>query len=270
MKRQLPVGLVVEGNSTNSVVLRLPHLGEELGPIKSTGLRVARRLSNFLHAGYPVSTYQQLQKSRLILVRAPDAAVPRIVSDLRASQLDLKAISFVFCETWLMTDSFAQLSQVGASIATLVAVPSTRHQWFILDGDTSAVRQARRLLQQSDARALEIRPGTKALYFGAELLARAIPIPLFAAAQYALREAGISGNHLYTVLEDLCLRMYKDFSKGPRVSWGGPLNDCSPDLANAHMDALYRNHPQLAQFISEELASAKRTSEISGNAGRWL
>ena len=51
MKKQLQVGLVVEGNATTSPVLRLSSLTDELGPIKSGGLQVARRVSNFLRAG---------------------------------------------------------------------------------------------------------------------------------------------------------------------------------------------------------------------------
>ena len=51
MKKRLQAGLIVEGNSTNSTVLRLPKIPEELGPIKSRALRVARRLSNLIEGG---------------------------------------------------------------------------------------------------------------------------------------------------------------------------------------------------------------------------
>jgi hypothetical protein len=55
MRKQLRVGLVVEGNVTASPVLRLNGLIDELGPIKSVGLQVARRISNFLRAGYGIT-----------------------------------------------------------------------------------------------------------------------------------------------------------------------------------------------------------------------
>ncbi len=75
MKKQMRVGLVVEGNATPSPVLRLTSVGKELGPIKSAGLQVARRISNFLRAGYAVTEYQELECAQLILLRVPDAEV---------------------------------------------------------------------------------------------------------------------------------------------------------------------------------------------------
>ena len=55
--RPLRLGLVVEGNTTQSAVLRLDKLPEELGPVKSTVLSTARRLTNTLRGGYPVADY---------------------------------------------------------------------------------------------------------------------------------------------------------------------------------------------------------------------
>src|ERR1700761_2174519 len=103
MKKRSRIGLVVEGNSTNSAILRLPRLAEELGAIKSTQLRVARRLSNFLRAGYGVGAYEDLQGSKLVLVRVPDSMVSRVVNELCESELDFKNLAFALCESWLTT-----------------------------------------------------------------------------------------------------------------------------------------------------------------------
>ncbi len=73
MKKHLQLGLIAEGNSTNSAVLRLPKIADELGPVKSVTLRVARRLSNFLRAGYAVSEYKDLDAARVVLLRVPDS-----------------------------------------------------------------------------------------------------------------------------------------------------------------------------------------------------
>jgi len=104
MKKQLPLGLVVEGNVTSSAILRLSSVAEELGPIKSTGLQVARRISNFLHAGYAVSAYQELQRAKIILLKMPDGAVPDAVRDLCGSELEFQDLSVVLCESWLPTE----------------------------------------------------------------------------------------------------------------------------------------------------------------------
>jgi hypothetical protein len=258
MKRPLQAGLIVEGNSTHSTVLRLPKMPEELGPVKSKSLRVSRRLSNLLKAGYPVASYESLQAARLILIRAPDSVIPRIVDELCQSELVFKDLSFVLCESWLSTDTLEPLRDRGASVATLVNVPNSGRTWFVVEGQLTAVRQMRRLIELNEARALELRPGTKQLYFAAMLLATTVPIPLFLGAQKALRGSGVSGNHLRTVLNAMAQSMFKDFAKGARGFWGAPLTECSDETACAYFEALRRNDPQLADLVTEGLARARR------------
>lgn len=258
MKKRLQAGLIVEGNSTNSTVLRLPKIHEELGPIKSRALRVARRLSNLLKAGYPVADYEGLQAARLVLVRVPDSAVPRIVDELCQSELIFRDLSFVLCETWLSAGVLEPLRARGASVATVLNLPNSGRKWFVVEGQLAAVRQMRRFLELNEARALELRSGTKPLYFAAVLLATTIPIPLFLAAQKALRGSGVSGNRLRTVLNELAQSMFKGFSKGARGFWGGPLNECSDATAREHFEALRRSDPQVADLLAEELAGARR------------
>src|ERR1700761_8477112 len=119
MKKQLPLGLVVEGNVTSSALLRLPSVAEELGPIKSTGLQLARRISNFLRAGYAITASHELQAAKVILLKMPDAAVPGIVHELSEAPLLFKDLCFVLCESWLPTDTLEPLQKRGAQIASL-------------------------------------------------------------------------------------------------------------------------------------------------------
>ncbi len=264
MKKPLQVGLIVEGSSTHSDVLRLPHLTEELGPIKATALRVARRLSHLLRAGYAVSDYEELQAARLILLRVPDVAAPRIVEELAASELAFKDLSFVLCESWLRVEVLEPLKARGSSVGTLLSVPSLHRDWFVVDGETSAVRQVRRLLEHNEARACEIRAGCKQLYFAAELLMTSLTSPLFVAAQQALREGGIYGNNLTAVLEEMAQKTVRDFVKGARANLGGPLTECSPATAKAHLDALHEAQPEIAQMVDEQLSWARnRMSKVS-------
>ena len=146
MKKQMRVGLVVEGNATSSPILRLSNLIEELGPIKSGGLQVACRISNFLRAGYAVTEYQDLDCAQLVLLRLPDAQVPRVVSELCETGLPFGEMSFVLCESWLPTDTLIPLRRQGAQIASLVSVGPLLQSFFVIDGDVAAVRRAKRLL----------------------------------------------------------------------------------------------------------------------------
>lgn len=257
MKKQVQLGLVAEGNSGSSAVLRLPKLTEELGPVKSGAFRVARRMSNMLRAGYAVAEYEELQAARLILLRVPDEGVPRIVDELCSSELVLKDLSFVLCESWLTADALEPLRVRGASVATLLGLPSVHPQWFVVEGQVTAVRQARRFLEQNDVMTAELRPGTKELYFAAEILASALPMPLLLAAQQALRGSGLSGHHLSAMLSEMVQKLARDFLKGARVSWGGPLAECSAGLAENYFTSLRETHPEIAKVIDEQLPWAR-------------
>jgi hypothetical protein len=253
MKKQLQLGLVVEGNVTSSAVLRIPSLAGELGPIKSTGLQVARRISNFLRAGYAVSEYQEFEAAKLILLRVPDAAVGRVIEELCAVERLFEKVSVVLCESWLPTETLAPLKARGASIASLLEAPSASDKCFVLEGEIPAVRQMRRLLERGEARTIELRPGTKPLYFAADLLINALPVPLFLAAKQALRDGGVSGNQLSTLLADMAGEMVNSFLRGARVHWGGPLKECSAETADGYFKRLGVDHSQLESLLRDQL-----------------
>ncbi len=262
MNVQGSLGLVVEGNATSSLVLRLPSISEELGPVKAGALRVARRLSNFLRAGYAVSSYDALKPARLIFLRIPDASAPRIVDEICASELALKGVAFVLCESCLSAAVLGPLQARGALTASLTPVQTTRKRWFVVEGQLTAVRQVRKFLERNDARAFELRPGAKPLYFAAQLLATALPMQLFLTAQQALRAAGISGNHLYELLEEMSFEMFRTFSNGVRLTWPAARTGCSPETCAEYFHHLRQHHPHIAAALDEQLTLAVR-SEMS-------
>lgn len=257
MKKLPQIGLVVEGNITQSAILRMPKIIEDLGPVKSASVRVARRVSNFLKGGHAVADYEEMQSAQLVLLRAPDEVVPRIVEEIFAADLILKDVSFVLCESWLTLESLAPLRLRGAAVATVLPVPSSRRDWFVVEGDSLAVRHIKRFLELNDARALELRSGGKPFYFAAELLSTALPLPILLAAQAALRSSGVSGNNLYTLLNEMAQSMLRDLLKGARTTWGGPLAHCSQEVAGSHVEAVRAADPQLADIIGQQLEWAR-------------
>ncbi len=268
MKNRESLGLVVEGNATSSSVLRLSSLSEELGPVKAGALRVARRFTNFLRAGYAVRTYEELQPAGLIFLRIPDASVPRTVKELCSSDLALKGVLFVLCETCLNTKSLGPLEARGAWTATISSVPSQYKSWFVLEGQPSAVRQVRKFLERNNARGFELRPGAKPLYFAAELLATSAPLQLLATAQQALRAAGISGNHTYDLLEEMSSEMFRAFSNGARLTVPAARPGCSPELSIEYLEQLRTSYPQIATLLDHQIqvASFQQKARASGES----
>jgi hypothetical protein len=258
------VGLVVEGNATSSPILRLTSLIEELGPIKSVGLQVARRISNFLRAGYAVTDYQELESAKLVLLRLPDSRVMRIVGELCETDLPFREMCFVLCESWLPTDILIPLRRRGSQIASVVDVGPLSRNCFVIEGDVPAVRRIKRALARGAGRMIEIHPGGKALYFAANLLSTAIPIPAFQLAQQALRESGVSGNDL-TLLTDEWSHLLQDrVRKGGRGIWGGPLTEASEAVANEHFRQLSLQSPELAEAVQNWLSLARRQMSKRG------
>jgi predicted short-subunit dehydrogenase-like oxidoreductase (DUF2520 family) len=257
MKMPRQLGLIVEGNSTKSAILRHPGLVDSIGPIKASALSVAHRVSNFIRAGDPINKYEDLKNCDLVLVRVPDASVPRIVQGLCASELAMSGISFLLCESWLPSEVLAPLKSRGATVATLLAVPAQSSQWFALEGQYAAVKRSKRLLNSVDASTVELRAGTKHLYFAASAFAETLPRALFAAAQRSLRRAGISGNHLYLLLEEMAQNMFRDITRGSRAGWTGPLLDCPEAVARDYLVRLQNTFPDTARLLSEQLKLAE-------------
>jgi hypothetical protein len=252
--KKLRAGLVVEGKSTSSSILRLSSVAEELGPVKSGSLQVARRVSNFLRAGYAVTSYRDLAAARIILIKVPDVSVPRIVQELCASELDLTQVSFILCESWMRTEALLPLHERGASIASIVAITEGKRVCFAVEGDLTAVRQIRRLVERSDVKMVELRTGAKHLLFAAMLLLTALPRPILMAAQQALRESGVSGNQLSTMLEDLASDTISSFLRAPKLASADLLTGCPKEDADGYFHRLSLTHPDFADRLKGLLA----------------
>lgn len=267
MKKQLPLGLVLEGSSSRSTILRLPNIAGEIGPIKCSAMRLARRFCNLMQGGYAVADYEELQSAQIILLRVRDVAVPRIMDELCASELVLSRLSFVLCETWLSTESLEPLRQRGASVATLTRLPTLERNWFVLEGQGPLTRSVRRLIERHDGRAFEMKAGSKHLLFAVELLTTLVPIPLLLAAQASLRTGGMSGNEIAALIDQLTQKAVRDMLKGVRLPLRLAPADCSCELRSQYVLALEEKEPALASFIQQEqTASAKLMSEAWKNA----
>ncbi len=224
---------------------------------------MARRLSNYMRAGYAVSRYEDLKPARLIFLRIPDAITPRIIQEICDSELALADLSFVLCETWLAADVLAPLRARGAWGATLIPVPAVHKSWFVLEGQVTAVRQVKRFLHRSESRVLELKPGTKPLYFAAQLLAAVLPVQLMMTAQQALRIAGIAGNPLYDLLEEMSQEMFRAFANGVRLALPPGRTGCPPETCDHYLDYLRRHHPQIAANLEEQIDFASRMRKRS-------
>lgn len=267
--KKLQAGLVIEGNSTASTLLRLPSVGGELGPIKASGLQVARRVSNFLKAGFAVTSYAELGGARTILIRVPDASIEKVVAEICESEFEWAEHSFILCETWAPTETLEPLRERGANIASLVALPNGHEKTFAVEGDLAAVRQVRRLIEGGNAHSIELRPGCKYLLFAATVLCTAIPVPILLMAQQLLRDGGVSGNQLSFAIEQMSEEMLSSFLKGARMTWGGELADSLKSCQGGYWDRLNDTHPEQSYLLKDlvKLSRAFMGQKLSRGQG---
>jgi hypothetical protein len=116
------------------------------------------------------------------------------------------------------------------------------------------MRLTKQVVEGGSGEFLQIDPGTKSLYFAAELLATAMPVFYLNAAEKTLRSAGISGRPLASLLDQLGARMLRNCRAGTRISGGGPLASCPSDLAELYLKTAAAELPAIASLLghSEE------------------
>lgn len=245
------VGLVLEGDASNSALLNLPGLGSNVDVVKSSSLRSARRFANAFRLGKAVDNYEALQGCRLVLIKVPDSELPRILAEFSSAAQDAPLPPIAACETWISADMLREAGVVTGKIATATSIPSPLGRWFIAEGDTAAVRLLRRLLEDCGAKVLPIDQGTKSLYFAAELMTTAAPLPYLFSAQALLRRSGLSGKLLASVLEQLLAKMSRNFRAGHRLALAGPEAHCARHISSEHLARAQAAAPEILHLLEQ-------------------
>jgi hypothetical protein len=263
------LGLVAEGNNTQSTVLGLAKLVEELGPIKAPSLSAGRRLSNSLGFGRAVVEYEDLADANLLLIKVPDNAIPRVLGEIAKSSLDVTDLPVVLCESWLPLETLAPLAQRGAQTATVLNLPVAVRDWFAVDGHPRAVRMIRRLLEKSNARCDELSPDGKALLFAADLLLNDFSSVLYFTAQQLLRHSGFSGNALSTIMDEMLQRAARDFlrnsgAKGRSTEYV----ESSSSIQSQHFGEIERVSPELGGYLMQLGSQLQQLSTAARSIGK--
>ena len=157
MHRSKPLGLIGAGSVARSSLRRLPVFRERLGPVKSTSLRIARRIVNTLGTGHAVDDFEALTPCSMILVSVPDSALEGTLRDLAGARLDLKNRVIIVCDTFTEPPTLALLARRGAKVAGMLNLFGR----FVLEGETAAVRCFKRELLTPASRAIILSRGAR-------------------------------------------------------------------------------------------------------------
>ena len=258
MARSQSLALVGGGQVSKSFLVRLPRLGDCLGPVKASSFRLASRIVNTMRTGHAVERYEDFRDCRLILIHLPDVQLARALREMEAADLEWHNKAILLCDTILDSSELSAFSARGASTGSLNPVEGFDERRFVVEGDRATIRAARRLTQDHDAEILEIETTGKALYAAGLVFATSLFTPLAAAGVECLKKAGLKRGPAAAIIERLIQRSLRGYLKAGRRSWGGPLATSDRDIVLRHLEALFKTNPLMASYYTENALFALR------------
>ncbi len=200
---------------------------------------------------------RQIFASRVILIATPDDEIANVAQELaRISEEELRAK--VVLHTSGARDS-AVLEAVrvrGAKVGSMhplqsfsgVAVPSLEGKLFAIEGETQAVRVARRIARALGGSPVRLAGSKKLLYHAAAAMAAGHVLAVEEAAIQLLVSLGMKRSETVRAVLPLTRQVLENFERlGPRAAWTGPLSRGDYKVVRAHSDALRESPNEFVQ-----------------------
>lgn len=249
--RSESIALLIAGKSRCPFLKRGPHLSQILGPVRSTSYRLASRIANSLGAGMAVPDWEPFDECEIIVVSMPEPVVLPALDELLDAPIRWKNKIVLLCGSQLDSGALGKFAYVGASTASLTAVPGLEDRISIIEGDRRAANAARRLLEQPGMKVVAMNRGKKALLEAAITFATGMALPLLTASVETLRACGMSTNDSLHVSERLFQHTLRVYSRAGRNGWDGPLSLEDQEAVRRQLKALCLLDPLLASYFFE-------------------
>src|SRR5437870_759119 len=241
----------------------LREAGWKIGSVVTRSEASARRAVHFIGAGKAwAGLTRQVLLSQVILITTPDDQIAAVGRELaRIGEGELRGR--VVLHTSGATDSSAlePLRAHGAIVGSMhplqsfsgVAMPSLEGRVFAIEGETQAVRVARRVARELGGSPVRVAGSKKPLYHAAAAMASGHILAVEEAATQLLVSLGMKRREAVRSLLPLTRQVLDNFERlGPRAAWTGPLARGDFDVVAAHLVAL-RNFPPEYRRAYEQL-----------------
>ncbi len=248
-------GLFGGGAVSTSFIVRLPGLARRLGPVSAVSYRLASRIVNAMRAGRAVKDPGGLAACRLILVCVPETTLAGAVAMLGAAQIDWTGKTVLLCESAATSRALESLRGRGAAAGSVAPIEGSG-QRFLVEGDTAAIRQARRLVAELGGKAVEFDTSRMALYDAGRTFATSLLTPLIAACVECLATAGRDNASAARIAEALLRKTLRAYLQSGRKSWNGPLAFGDEGEVRRQLAVLCENRPLLARYYRRAAVSA--------------
>ncbi|MCP5114094.1 MAG: DUF2520 domain-containing protein [bacterium] len=267
MKTSFPVALLATGRLRDYPVLRLRSVADRLGPVKAQSFRLASRIANSIHAGYPVHTAEELASAKVVLICAPDSRTPHLVTELASTRPAWQRRTILLCCNTLGSAALAPLAARGASVGSMALLTPSDERRFLVEGDRPAVRYAKSLIEPDGGQVIEVLAGTKPICQAAFSLATWLMQPLMNASTECMRDAGLPQGRASSVVDLVLQESVRSYLKAGRRAWSPPRTVQQRQSFLQQLDALDRVNPELARFLR---TTAIETLRRMHRSSAWL
>jgi predicted short-subunit dehydrogenase-like oxidoreductase (DUF2520 family) len=274
---QNSLAIIGAGRVGRALGRRLRELGWNIGAVVTRSEASARRAVRFIGAGKPCAGMtRQVLASRVILIATPDDEIALVAQELaRIGEEELRGKVVLHTSGAMESSVLNALQARGANVGSMhplqsfsgVAVPSLEGKVFTIEGETQAIRMARRISRALGGSPVRIAGSKKLLYHAAAAMAAGHVLAVEEAATQLLVSLGMKRSEAMRALLPLTRQVLENFETlGPRAAWTGPLSRGDFKVARAHLDALRESPKEFAQAYEtlNRLAARVLANDASG------
>ena len=251
------LAIVGAGRVGSALGRRLSEVGWKIGAVVTRSEASARRAVRFIGAGKACAGMTtRILASRVILIATPDDEIAHVAQDLaRIGEAQLAGSVVLHTSGAMDSEVLEALRERGAKVGSLhplqsfsgVAVPSLEGRIFTIEGETQAVRVARRIARALGGSPVRIAGSKKLLYHAAAAMAAGHVLAVEEAATQLLVSLGMKRSEAVRGLLPLTRQVLENFERlGPRTAWTGPLSRGDYKIVRAHLNALQNSPGEFA------------------------
>ena len=268
------IAVVGAGRAGGALAIALTSAGRSVVAVASRDAGHAAVLAAGVGARAAPTALAAISAADLTLFTVPDAAIAGVAASVAESGPDLRGRAVVHCSASLGIGALAALRPTGASLGCLhpfqalagaESAPLLRGALMAIEADPALEAPLRRLAEDLGGQPIELRPGTRALYHAAAVLAGNAPLALLSAASELLVAAGLEQPAAEEALIGLMEGALANARRvGPRAALTGPVVRGDTGTVAAHLEAL-KERPDTASLYR---ALTQAILLLAGEEGR--
>jgi predicted short-subunit dehydrogenase-like oxidoreductase (DUF2520 family) len=248
-REKATITIVGAGNLASTLAPALCAEGYAIDQIVSraqpASLRNAKRLAAKVGASYVSAAKAEIQ-AEIIWFCVPDGAIAKATDSLKAAA-DWKGKIALHSSGALTSKELSELRRRGASVASAHPLmtfvrgsqPSLAGVPFAVEGDTAAVRWARRVVKNLGGTAYTIRPANKAAYHAWGMFTSPLLAALLITAEHVAKQAGVGRSDARRRMLPILKQTLANYEKlGAAAAFSGPIVRGDDDTIQRHLSSL--------------------------------